>query len=224
MASKKAGRKPASKSRAASKPKPKSEDTEGLYEVDEKPGFSASKTRFLKAYKKSSFRITAACEVAGISRPRYYQWRKEDSHFDAECHRIRNKALDDLEDGMITRAIEGWLEPKFYQGLPGGEVRKFDHALGQWFLERHRPDLYRAVKADDTPTEPYVVGDLRTMDGIEKETCRIAKAVGAGELSQGRAAAILATIREQRENLLGIDLTARVDELKKRLSVQDDIE
>src|SRR5690606_18484748 len=72
-----------------------------------------------------------------------YRLRKEDPDFAAAWDEAMEQASDALEVEARRRAIEGWDEPVFYQGMETGMVRKFSDTLLIFLLKGARPEKYR---------------------------------------------------------------------------------
>lgn len=71
-----------------------------------------------------------------------YRWRDEDPEFKAAWDEAVEQNIDDLEACAYRRAIEGWLEPVYFQGKAVGAVRKFSNALTIFMLKKLRPKIY----------------------------------------------------------------------------------
>lgn len=75
---------------------------------------------------------------------------KED--YDKAWHRI---STVQLERSAIDRALNGWLEPVYYQGIACGTKRVFSNALTIFMLKANWPEKYHLEKqvADSTQEE-----------------------------------------------------------------------
>lgn len=62
--------------------------------------------QFFEVYRKKGCNITAACDAVGISRPTYYEWRKE-KEFDQKCRNIEESLVDMAEVQLIKNIREG---------------------------------------------------------------------------------------------------------------------
>jgi hypothetical protein len=60
-----------------------------------------------------------------------------------------------LERSAIDRALNGWLEPVYYQGIVCGQKRVFSNALTIFMLKANWPEKYHLEKqvADSTAEE-----------------------------------------------------------------------
>jgi hypothetical protein len=83
-----------------------------------------------------------ACLVAGVGRTTAYMHRRSDPEFGERWKALWETCVDDLEQSLFSRAKDGWEEPVFYQGKECGRIRKFDHRLGEFFIQKWRPDRY----------------------------------------------------------------------------------
>lgn len=81
--------------------------------MTEKPTTERKKEKFLQAYKNSLGIVSAACEVAGVSRKTYYRWIESDEEFaakvedmaDFQCDFVESKLLKKIEEGDTTAII-----------------------------------------------------------------------------------------------------------------------
>lgn len=100
--------------------------------------------KFFEVLEKTR-NVTAACRSAKVSHSSAYKRRDEDPAFRDKWAEHWDSFKDDLHGSLLTRAIDGWLEPVFYQGEIVGEIRKFDNRLGFSMLERLMPEIYGAT-------------------------------------------------------------------------------
>ncbi len=72
-----------------------------------------------------------------------WQWRS-DAVLQAAVEQAKEAAADLIEAEAFRRAVEGWEEPVgWYQGRPGGMVRKYSDVLAIFLLKGLRPDRYK---------------------------------------------------------------------------------
>lgn len=93
----------------------------------------------------ATYSVTHAADAAGIHRSTAYEHRDNDQDFRAAWDEAVTRIEDKLEQSAMSRGIDGWDEPVFYQGKVVGHVRKFDNALTWNLLRRRR----RATYGDD---------------------------------------------------------------------------
>lgn len=86
--------------------------------------------------------VPQACKAVMIERTTPHKARKVDPVFAAEWDAIDIQITGELEKATICRAIEGWDEPVFYQGVQCGTVRKFSNALAIFLLKCRKPSVY----------------------------------------------------------------------------------
>ena len=101
------------------------------------------KRAYLAAYAETG-NNTLAAKLAGINRSAIYQpgWR-DDPEFQDALARAHRMAIDVLEDEVMRRAVEGWKEPVgWYQGKPGGYVRRYSDTLLIFKLKGELPQKY----------------------------------------------------------------------------------
>lgn len=87
--------------------------------------------------------VSRAAEAIGVSRRTCYDHRDADEEFRKAWDEAVKLGLDALEDEVTRRAVEGWDEPVFYQGVQCGLVRKFSDSLLMFRLNGGRPEKYR---------------------------------------------------------------------------------
>ena len=91
--------------------------------------------------------VAKSAKAAGISQARAYRHRRRDESFAAEWDDtlrsiIKSRVRLELQQKLLDRAIDGWVEPVFSGGKVVGAKRRFDHRLAILFLERHMPEVY----------------------------------------------------------------------------------
>jgi hypothetical protein len=87
--------------------------------------------------------ISAAANAAGYSRRSVYDRRSADKSFQERWDDAVAVAIERMEAEADRRAIEGTLEPVFYQGVECGQVRRFSDTLLIFRLKALRPEMYR---------------------------------------------------------------------------------
>lgn len=101
------------------------------------------KEKFLNYMKTKRVRgIASACRAFGISPGTVGNWKRTDPKFREALIEIQTHVVNELEESAISRAIDGWDEPIYYQGVQCGTVRKFSSTLTTFMLKALRPDVY----------------------------------------------------------------------------------
>lgn len=104
------------------------------------PSFTLEQRKtFLQKLAETGLQVRA-CEEAGVNRRVVYSLRKEDKEFEHSYETAMQVYREILEAEIHRRAVEGWLEPVFYQGAAVGAVRKWDSNLLQFHAKRHIPE------------------------------------------------------------------------------------
>ena len=97
---------------------------------------------FLKAYRKTG-NVTCAADAAKIDRASHYRWLEEPD-YKAQFGDAADEAADRLEEEARRRAVDGVDEPVgWYQGKPGGTVKRYSDTLLIFLLKGVRPEKYR---------------------------------------------------------------------------------
>lgn len=122
------------------------------------------RTKFLELLRKRP-NVTAAAEAVEVSKKTAYDAYHRDPDFAAAWNEAINGAMDDAEEELYRRGVEGWLEPVFYQGQEVGTVRKFSDTCLARFLQAHRPNKYADKHIHRLAEEDPVNEALRAIDG-----------------------------------------------------------
>jgi ribosomal protein L37AE/L43A len=69
--------------------------------------------------------------------------RRDDVEFDAQVLAAQDRAVELLHDVTFRDAVEGWMEPVFWQGIRIGSIRKFDNRLRVEMLRAHMPRTFK---------------------------------------------------------------------------------
>ena len=101
------------------------------------------KAAFLEAYTESG-NLSKAAEVVGINRASHYDWMRDDPQYPEAFAAAREQAIEIMEAELHRRAVEGVEEPVgWYQGEPGGTVRRYSDVLLMFLLKALKPSTYR---------------------------------------------------------------------------------
>lgn len=93
---------------------------------------------------------TFACRAAGIDWRTAQRHREHDPDFARQCEEAEAHAVTLLHDVTMKTAIEGELEPVFWQGIRVGSVRKMDNRLRIEMLRAHMPQTFKTPGKDPT--------------------------------------------------------------------------
>ena len=131
-----------------------------------------SKARFTKEKRKQflevlgeTANITDACRDCGVCRSTVYQWRDKDVDFAAAWAAAIERGTDALEDEAVRRALEGRVEPVFYQGAECGRVRKYSDSLLMFLLRARRPEKFKDRPGNEPTGETSLKAVLDAIDG-----------------------------------------------------------
>lgn len=109
--------------------------------------------------------IIFGCKAARVTKDTVRLHREQDPDFDAQVMAAQDHAVEMLHDVTMSRALEGVVEPVFWQGIPVGHIRKHDNRLAIEMLRAHLPKTFK------TP-------------GYGGATVSVSAAAGAGGLAQ----------------------------------------
>src|SRR5204862_4001874 len=103
-----------------------------------------SRPRFLAALSMCHSPELAARHT-WISCQLAYYHRKHDSQFAKQWDQAREYGVEMLHARAFQRALEGDLEPIFYNGVRVGYIRKFSDKLQIEMLRAHKPDTFKTA-------------------------------------------------------------------------------
>lgn len=119
--------------------------------------------RFLTALRVGDS-VIASARLAGVSRAVVYQHKAANPGFAAAWEEAEAEGVDYLVDryerALDTRAVDGWLEPVFWQGQVAGAKRKFSDTLLLARLRALAPHKYRDNVDITTNSEAFKPGVL----------------------------------------------------------------
>jgi hypothetical protein len=87
--------------------------------------------------------IIFGCRAAKVDKNTVRLHRDQDPDFDAQVIAAQEHAVELLHDVTMKEAIEGRLEPIFWQGIPCGHIIKTDNRLRVELLRAHMPRQFR---------------------------------------------------------------------------------
>ncbi len=102
-----------------------------------------NRANFLDTLVECGGNVSKTCELVCLSKNALYKWRDADPEFAAEWDAAIQRGADVLEDEARRRAVEGVLEPVFYQGQQCGVVRRYSDTLLIFMLKGAKPEKYR---------------------------------------------------------------------------------
>ena len=118
--------------------------------------------RFLMVLSDSA-NISRAARAAGITRTKAYRWRKAVASFRDAWEDALNEALDNYEEALRIRALNGVERPHFHGGAITGHYTTYSDTLALNILKARRPA--KTVNAEpDTPQSDDTRDDTRQID------------------------------------------------------------
>ena len=87
--------------------------------------------------------VSHAAMNIGMARGYMYEVRAGDPDFAAAWDEAVESSLDDIEQALRKRAVEGVDRPVFYQGEVCGHVKEFSDTAAIFLLKGRRPDVFR---------------------------------------------------------------------------------
>lgn len=102
---------------------------------------NAKQRAFLKAYGVVGV-MTKACQLANVHRSTYQVWMRGDPIFRQKAEEALAIASELTEAEVYRRAVEGVLEPVYYEGRIVGVKRVFSDSLLRLLMEARMPEKY----------------------------------------------------------------------------------
>lgn len=141
---------------------------------------------FLKAFAGNG-NVRLSCEIAKVGRATHYEWLKADVEYAARFKSAQEDAAEALEEEARRRAVEGVLEPAgWYQGSPGGNVRRYSDTLLIFLLKGAKPEKYRErTELTGKDGGPIETSDVSLLTDDERAE-RIASLLARAEARRGQ--------------------------------------
>jgi hypothetical protein len=95
------------------------------------------------------------CKAASVSPITVQAHRREDPDFDAQVLAAQDHCIDLLHAVTMRSALEGDVEPVFWQGIQVGHIKKFDNRLRIELLRAHMPSRFKTPGSQ----QPLIAGD-----------------------------------------------------------------
>lgn len=86
--------------------------------------------------------VVQSCDALKLHRTTPHRAKKVDPVFARAWAEAEVTVTEQLELSALGRAIEGWLEPVFFQGVQVGEIRRFSNSLTIFLLKCRKPSVY----------------------------------------------------------------------------------
>ena len=86
--------------------------------------------------------ITAICKLLNVGHSAVNRARKKDPKFDDSVKEAIECGYDMLEEEARRRAVDGVLEPVFFQGEEVGQIRRYSDQLLSQLLKGYRPKRF----------------------------------------------------------------------------------
>jgi hypothetical protein len=109
------------------------------------------KAAFLAAYAQSGD-VSDASRAAGISRRIHYLWLRGDAEYSDAFDEAKDEAVEALVREALRRAVQGFDEPVFHQGVQCGTVRKYSDTLLIFLMKGADPKRFVRFDRPAAPT------------------------------------------------------------------------
>ena len=95
------------------------------------------------------------CRAAKVNPQTVVAHRREDPDFDAQVIAAQDHCIELLHAVTMRSAIEGDVEPVYWQGIEVGHIKKFDNRLRIELLRAHMPSKFKTPGSG----QPLIAGD-----------------------------------------------------------------
>lgn len=110
----------------------------------------ANRTKFTQEKKEElcvaileTGNVSKACQMCEVSRTAAYAHKEEDEDFSDAWDEAIVESIELMEAEARRRAVEGVLEPVYYQGEKVGLIRKYSDTLLMFLLKGKKPKEFR---------------------------------------------------------------------------------
>src|SRR5437868_39651 len=114
--------------------------------------------------------VVFATKSARVSYNTFQLHRRNDPEFAAQIREAEAQGAELLHYACFQRAVEGNLEPVYFQGQVVGHIRKFDTRLQIEFLRARMPELFKTpgvAPININTGQQILVFDAATRHGIQ---------------------------------------------------------
>lgn len=127
-------------------PAGKSRGTKNRYSPRNEDDRARSKELFLEHFARTRL-VGESAEACGRTRECVMNWKREDPEFARRWQECWERRVDDLEQGLMDRAVDGYERPVYQGGVLVGVEVVHHPQLGIFMLQKNRGDVYgdRAV-------------------------------------------------------------------------------
>ena len=127
--------------------------------------------------------VSAACRAVGMSRRSAYALynRPDAQSFRQGWNIAVEQGTRCLADAALERALNGVVQPIFYQGQQIGEPRIFDEGMTRFLLRAHAPDRYGAWRDHLPMARGHADGGARLMTQALRRVAEDGLAMQAGK-------------------------------------------
>ena len=124
---------------------------------------TAKRNRFIKVLRDTG-NVSRAAKAAGIPSSSAYRQRARIIKFREQWDDALNEALDNIEEVLLDRAVNGVERQHFHGGEVTGTYRTYSDSLAMFILRGRRPEIYGTAPAqrieEDDDSEAVVVRQL----------------------------------------------------------------
>jgi hypothetical protein len=87
--------------------------------------------------------VRAAAEAVGVEEARHHQWLENNAGYREAFASAQMEVADNLQDQVLERAVQGWVEPVFYRGRQCGTIWHYSDRLLMLMLKAWKPEEHR---------------------------------------------------------------------------------
>jgi hypothetical protein len=93
--------------------------------------------------------VSASARAAKVSRNSAYEKRLVDENFRKSWASALETSLDDLEESLRKRAVDGIDKPIFYGGEKIGDIKSYNDNLGMFLLKARRREVFGDATSEE---------------------------------------------------------------------------
>jgi hypothetical protein len=127
-----------------------------------------------------SHSVMLGSRAAEVSKQTVLNHREADPEFDAQVIEAQEHCIELLHSVTMRSAIEGDLEPIYWQGIEVGHIKKFDNRLRIEMLRAHMPHTFKqpgakvAINTGATQNNTFICGpaEIEKLVALRQEALR----------------------------------------------------
>ena len=125
------------------------------------PPWSREQVNCFLSTLRDTGNVSASARAAKVTRYSAYEKRMHDDEFRQLWVSALESSLDDLEESLRSRALEGIDKPIFYGGEKVGDVKSYNDNLGMFFLKARRKKVFGEASSESEAEQNLDASSVR---------------------------------------------------------------